>query len=225
MLAAVIFDFDGVIVDSEPLHYRAFQKVLEPLGLGYGWELYVAEYLGFDDRDAFREAFKSKRRLLSDSELERLIGLKAEAFLEIIGSGVVPYPGVIELIREISGALPLASCSGALRSDIVPILRQFGLEGLFDVIVTADDVTASKPDPACYRLTVEKLADRFPHSGIAPERCLVIEDTPGGIAAARAASLAVIGVTNSYPAGRLTGTLRIVTSLEELSLHDLHLLR
>ena len=224
MLAGVIFDFDGVIVDTEPLHYRAFQKILEPLGLGYGWDTYVADYLGFDDRDAFREAFRSRGRPLSGTELEPLIEQKAQAFLEIIARGVRPYPGAVELISGISGRLPLAICSGALRSDIQPVLEQFGLGSVFDVIVTADDVTASKPDPACYRLTVERLSVACPGKGIAPESCIVIEDTPGGIAAARGAGLAVVGVTTSYPADRLAGTARIVTSLEELTPDDLALL-
>lgn len=224
MLAGIIFDFDGVIVDTEPLHYQAFQKILEPLGLGYGWDIYVADFLGFDDRDAFREAFRSRGRPLADAELEPLIDRKAQAFMEIIAAGVRPYPGAVELIGGISGRLPLAICSGALRSDILPVLEQFGLSGAFDVIVTADDVSASKPDPACYRLTVERLAAACPGKGIAPENCIVIEDTPGGIAAARGAGLTVVGVTNSYPADRLAGTVRIVSSLAELSSDDLALL-
>ena len=224
MLAGVIFDFDGVIVDTEPLHYRAFQVILEPLGLGYSWETYVADYLGFDDRDAFREAFRSRGRPLSVADLEPLIDRKAQAFLEIIAAGVRPYPGAVELIAGISGRLPLAICSGALRSDILPVLEQFGLSTAFDVIVTADDVSASKPDPACYRLTVERLSAACPGTGIAPESCIVIEDTPGGIAAARGAGLTVVGVTTSYPANRLAGTARIVTSLEELTPDDLALL-
>ncbi len=224
MLAGVIFDFDGVIVDTEPLHYRAFQEILEPLGLGYGWDRYVADYLGFDDRDAFREAFGSRGLILGDAELGELVHRKGEAFLEIIAGGVKPYPGTLELISEISGRLPLAICSGALRSDILPILEQFGLGSVFDVIVTADDVAASKPDPACYRMTLERLAVSFPGRGIAAESCIVIEDTPGGIAAARGAGIAVVGVTNSYPPERLTGTIRIVASLAELTPEELSLL-
>ena len=221
MLAGIIFDFDGVIVDTEPLHYRAFQTILEPLGLGYDWETYLDSYLGFDDRDAFTEAFTSRGHHLSFAELERLIEKKGHSFLEIIAGGVTPYPGSVELIREVAGRLPLAICSGALRTDILPVLQQFGLENAFDIIVTADDVAASKPDPACYRLTLEKLAAAFPGRGVAPEHCIVIEDTPAGIAAARGAGLSVVGVTNSYPAERLAGTVRIVSSLEELSLDDL----
>ena len=96
--SAVIFDFDGVIVDTEPLHYRAFQNILEPLNLGYGWNDYVEIYMGFDDRDAFREAFRQKQVVLAESELERLVAQKAIIFQEVIASGVAPYPGVTDLI-------------------------------------------------------------------------------------------------------------------------------
>lgn len=220
-LAGVIFDFDGVIVDTEPLHYRAFQKILEPLGLGYQWDTYLSQYLSFDDRDAFREAYRSHGRKLSGPDLELLIEHKGQAFLDIISDGVRPYPGAIELITEISGRCPLAICSGALRSDILPVLEQFGLHNTFDIIVTAEDVPASKPDPACYRLSIERLSDVCPGRRIEPGSCIVIEDSPGGIAAARGAGLPVVGVTTTYPPDQLAGSVRIVSSLAELSLEKL----
>ncbi len=221
MLSAVIFDFDGIIVDTEPLHYRAFQVILEPLGLGYAWEEYVALYMGFDDRDAFREAYRVHGRTLDDHELELLIDRKAAAFQEIIAGGVAPYPGVVELIDSINGTLPLALCSGALRSDILPILEGLGLSDAFDVMVTAEEVSASKPDPASYALAVERLAAVFPDQGILPGRCVAIEDTPAGIASATGAGIPVIAVTNSYPAEKLTGALKIVDSLSGFTLADL----
>jgi HAD superfamily hydrolase (TIGR01509 family) len=222
MLAAVIFDFDGIIVDTEPLHYRAFQRILEPLGLGYSWEAYVDHYMGFDDRDGFQEAFRAGGQTLDATALDGLIRRKADAFLEIISSGVPPYPGVVALVREIAGTLPLALCSGALPSDIAPIVRQLGIDTAFDVIVTAADVAASKPDPASYRLAVERLAARFPENGaISPQTCLAIEDTPAGIASANGAGISVVAVSNSYPAARLSGALRVVDSLAALTLSDL----
>jgi HAD superfamily hydrolase (TIGR01509 family) len=213
MLAAVIFDFDGIIVDTEPLHYRAFQEMLIPLGLGYSWEVYLRSYIGFDDRDALRDAFRTAGRSLKDRELQALVEEKGVAFQRIVASGVEVYPGVVELVRSIAGRLPLALCSGALPSDIDPILKQLGITGLFDVIVTAADVQASKPDPESYALAVARLKAVYPDKKITPEICLAIEDTPAGITSARRAGLKVLAVTNSYPEEELTSADRIVTSL------------
>src|SRR5512141_767973 len=174
MLSAVIFDFDGIIVDTEPLHYKAFQDILVPLGLGYSWDEYLRRYIGFDDRDAFREAFEASRKQLDDRELSALIDEKGRAFQRAIVTGVEPYPGVVELIRSIAGNLPLALCSGALPGDIEPIIRQLGIAELFDVVVTAADVPASKPDPASYDLAVARLRATFPGHGVIPGNCLAI---------------------------------------------------
>jgi len=218
MLKAVIFDFDGIIVDTEPIHFQAFQSVLQPLQLGYSWEQYLDKYIGFDDRDAFREVFASAGKLLGDSMLGELISQKAEVFERIVRQGVQPYPGVIELIKALSGSLPLALCSGALKRDIFPILEQFGLEGSFDAIVTADDVQKSKPDPESYLLTYQRLVDLYHQSTIPPQECIAIEDTPAGITSAMGAGLNVIAITNSYPAERLTGALHITNTLEGVTI-------
>jgi beta-phosphoglucomutase len=223
MLDAVIFDFDGIIVDTEPLHYKAFQEILVPLGMGYSWEEYLERYMGFDDRDAFRESFSTAGRSLSAAELKTHMDGKAAAFLRIVSVGVAPYPGVVELIRAISGTLPLALCSGALRSDIDPILAQLGLVGAFDTLVTADEVAASKPDPESYRLAVQRLQELFP-GRINPAHSLAVEDTPAGILSATGAGLRVLAVTNSYPEDRLTGACRVVASLAGVDLEGLRLL-
>ncbi|MBI1922470.1 MAG: HAD family phosphatase [Geobacter sp.] len=221
MLSAVIFDFDGIIVDTEPLHYKAFQEVLVPLGLGYSWEEYISRYIGFDDRDAFREAYRVAGKALGDAELHELIRAKAGAFQNLIACNVEPYPGVVELINEISGKVPLALCSGALLTDILPILRQLDIEEEFDVVVTADDVHASKPDPASYALAVKRLNTYFPQYDIVPAGCLAIEDTPAGIASATGAGIKVLAVTNSYPEEKLTKAWRVVDSLDGVSLDSL----
>jgi beta-phosphoglucomutase len=221
MLSAVIFDFDGIIVDTEPLHYRAFQRVLEPLGLGYGWDDYVSRYMGFDDRDAFREAFHEKGKDLPAGRLEELISAKAEEFQRIIAGGVTPYPGAVQLIRAVSGTLPLALCSGALHSDIVPILAQLGLSDAFDAIVTASDVSASKPDPESYLLALRLLREAFPEKSIDSRHSLAIEDTPAGILSAAGAGMNVLAVTNSYPAENLASAWKIVPSLAEVTVESL----
>ncbi|TGU71349.1 HAD family phosphatase [Geomonas terrae] len=223
MLNAVIFDFDGIIVDTEPLHYKAFQELLVPLGLGYSWEEYMELYIGFDDRDAFREAFRVHGRALSEDELKELIRGKAAAFLDIVSGGVAAYPGVVELIRSISGTLPLALCSGALKSDIEPILKQLGLTDAFDVKVTADEVATSKPDPESYRLAVQRLQERFPGK-VDAAASIAVEDTPAGITSATGAGLKVLAVTNSYPREKLSGASRVVNSLVGVDIEGLSLL-
>ena len=213
---AVIFDFDGVIVDTEPLHYAAFQQTLEPLGLHFSWQEYVETYIGFDDRDAFRHAFSSKGTILSQDELHSLIEQKTAFFKDVIGSGVSAYPGVLDLISHLhANKFPLAICSGALRVDIDPILAMLGISDYFDVIVTADDVAASKPDPECYRLTFQRLQSAHKYS-FTKDATLVIEDTPAGISSAKAAGLVVCAVTNSYPAARLDQATFVTDSLSSL---------
>ncbi len=214
---AVIFDFDGVIVDTEPLHYRSFQKILEPLGLGFSWEEYCTTYMGFDDRDAFIEAFSKGGIQLVRDELQCSIDKKADIFQEIISEGVTPYPGVIEMVRQLHIMnVPIAICSGALRSDIIPILTQLGIQNCFDTIVTAEDVAKSKPDPASYRLAFQRLCEQ---RGLKIENssfCVAIEDTPAGIESAKGAELKVIAVTNSYASNYLTAADCIVESMASL---------
>ncbi len=215
---AVIFDFDGVIVDTEPLHYAAFQRILEPLGLHFSWQEYVETFIGFDDRDAFRHAFSSKGMMLGHDDLLRLIEQKAAIFEEVIKSGVTPYPGVLELIFHLSAhKTPLAICSGALKSDISPILTMLGISECFDVIVTAEDVAASKPDPECYQLAFQRLLAAHDNS-FSINATIAIEDTPAGISSAKAAGLIVCAVTNSYPADRLEQATFITDSLSALNM-------
>jgi len=214
---AVIFDFDGVIVDTEPIHYQVFQDILVPIGLGYTWEEYMSTYMGFDDRDAFREAFRSAGKTLTPDRLQELINQKAGIFEQVVSRGVTPYTGVIELIHLLSTKdIPLAISSGALRSDIMPILEQLNIEQHFSHIVTADDVPQSKPHPASYLSAKEKLLHRFPEKLSAASRIFAIEDTPAGIESAKGAGLTVFAVTNSYPAEKLKQADVIIQSLEQL---------
>lgn len=220
-MLGVVFDFDGVIVDSEPLHYRAFQKVLDPLGAGFTWQEYIDRYMGFDDRDAFREAFKVKGLPLDDDTLTGLITAKALLFHDVAAEGVSSYPGVIELVRALTGKIPLAICSGALLTDIEPVLRMLSLTDAFDCIVTADEVAASKPDPSSYRLAVQRLQQLFPEAGITAAQSIAIEDTPAGIISAKGAGLKVLAVTNSYPADSLTAADLVVAALSAITVEEL----
>jgi beta-phosphoglucomutase len=210
MIKAVIFDFDGIIVDSERLHWTAFCKVLAPLGKTISWSEYVKTFIGFDDRDAFRHAVPN----LGTGELQALITKKASVFQKLTQSdGAAALPGSVALIKHLSGKIPIAICSGALREDILPILGKLGVEGAFNTIVTANDTHISKPDPAPYKLAMKKLNVT---SGLA------IEDTPAGIASAKGAGLKVLAVTNSYSPALLTQADIVVDSLEGLTLEKLN---
>ena len=214
---AVIFDFDGVIVDTEPLHHKAFQGVLEPLGIGFPWEEYVDTYMGFDDRDAFAEAFRAHGRNLDEKKLKELMASKSVIFQDVIRDGVPAYPGAVALITSLhSSGIPLAISSGALFSDITPILAQLDIAHCFPHIVTADDVRKSKPDPESYTLAFQRLKRKHPALLTTPDNSLAIEDTPAGIRSAKRAGLRVLAVSNSYgeedlaEADYLTGSLNNV---------------
>ena len=212
MLSAVIFDFDGIIVDSEPMHFRALNEVLQPLGLEISWEAYCEVYIGFDDRDAFKQVFKENHKKSCSRDVAKLIEEKAAVFQRYIAQGeATPLPGAVELIKSIPVRLPIALCSGALREDIDPILENLGITGAFTTIVTAEDTPRSKPDPAPYALTIEKLGIDNPATALA------IEDTPAGILSAKGAGLKVLAVTNSYDRDYLMEADAVTDSLERVS--------
>lgn len=220
-LQAVVFDFDGVIVDTERIHYAALNQVLSDLGLDLTWADYVQTYIGFDDRGVFQTRFREVGRALAPEELARLVQAKAGQFHRLVSEETpTPFPGVVALIRSLSGCLPLALCSGALRSDIDPIFQALDLHGVFDLMVTADDVPVSKPHPACYRLAMERLGARYGRT-LEPAQSLAIEDTPAGITAARGAGLRVLALTNSYDRAYLGQADFVRDSLENVGYPEL----
>lgn len=213
-LQAVIFDFDGIIVDTEPLHHRAFCRVLEPLNLPLSWGRYYEHYLGFDDRDVLRTRFTEEGIRLEEDMMRRLIDEKAKAFLHIIHhEGVQAFPGVVELVTSLHGNIPLAIASGALASDIEPILDMLGLSRCFAERVTADQVHVSKPDPESYREAFARLRAAHPERVNDPASCLAIEDTPAGVQAAKGAGLRVLAVRNTYEPEALAEADLVVDSL------------
>ncbi len=213
-IRAVIFDCDGILVDTEPLHYRAFQKVLVPLGLGHDYEHYMDKFIGFDDRDAFLHAFHEAGRQLDSLTLESLVEAKGHALQTLIEQGVPTFPGVVDLVRELHGeGIPLAVASGALRHEVILFVKSLGLNGAFRVIVAADDVKKSKPDPETYLKALDRLKEAQGWAADDARQCIAIEDTPAGIRSAKAAGLFVIGVTNSFSREQLFEADCVVESL------------
>lgn len=221
-LRAVIFDCDGVLVDTEPLHYKALQQVLTPLGMGHTYAHYLERYIGFDDRDAFLEAFREGGYPLDEPTLTRLIRAKEELLQDIIAQGITSFPGVVRLVRDLAGrGIPLAVASGALRREVEGFVEALGLADLFPVIVAADDVKKSKPDPETYLKVLEQLCRLGLLNNRRPGRCVAIEDTPAGIQAAKGAGLYVVGVTNSFPAEQIEAADQVVASLEQVTADSL----
>lgn len=225
-LKAIVFDFDGVIADTERLHLAGFLHALAAWDIDVTEAEYFARYAGFDDRDAFRAMLVDHGKDVTDETVVSLIEAKANAFEELVRERARIFPGVSELILSLSApasgdSVALAVASGALRSEIELVLRLHDLLDAFPVIVSADDVARSKPDPETYRLALERLS--AVHGTIDVAAAVAIEDTRAGIASAEAAGLWTLGVTNTYaaeelPADWVVSTLEGVTrgSLEKL---------
>jgi beta-phosphoglucomutase len=225
MLRAVIFDFNGIIVDDEPIHFELFQRVLKEEGIKLTEADYYTRYLGFDDRGAFSTAYREHGRGLTQPKLAQLIERKAAYYQEDIKSKMRVFPGVQTLIPELARKLPLAIASGALRHEIEIILSGFGLLECFRAIVSAEDVTRGKPEPEIFLKALAQLNAAFSKDHpISPAECLVIEDSKEGIRGARRAGMKCLAVTNSHPAELLDEADGIVGSLEGIGSRQLEAL-
>jgi HAD superfamily hydrolase (TIGR01509 family) len=222
MLRAVIFDFNGIIVDDEPIHFKLFQRVLGEEGITLTEKDYYARYLGFDDRGAFSAGYHENRRSLSENKLAELIARKAAYYQEAIRDHVTIFPGVETLIANLSPRLPLAVASGALRDEIETILSTAALLQHFTAIVAAEDVRHGKPEPEIFLKALEQInAGRDAHDQINAGDCVVIEDSKEGIKGARRAAMKCLAVTNSHPPELLKDASAVVKSLTEVDLNFL----
>lgn len=211
MPTAVIFDFDGVLADTEPLHFAAFRDTLAADGLPLTWADYERDLIGFDDRDVFRTVYAAAGRAPPAGGIPALIEAKGRRFAELCrASDLRPLPGAAALVDDVRRRVPMAICSGARPADIELVLDLFGWRGAFPVCVTAADVAESKPNPAGYALAVRRLRDLHPDRGIRADRTVAIEDTDAGVAAARAAGLQVVRVGKG-PRGPTDGVWRAPT--------------
>lgn len=215
---ALIFDFDGVIVDSEPIHLQCFQKVLRTVGVSLTVEDYYGKYLGFDDHDCFVAVMRNNSVPYTEPQIAGMIDAKTRLVRRVYAESLQPLPGAVELVRAAAdGRVPLAVCSGALREEIEQAAKAVGVLELFGVIIDARDVARGKPDPEGYKMALAKLR-RTTGRDLNPARCVVIEDSPAGIDAAKAAGMKVLAVTNSYPADALARADRVVESLAQIDL-------
>jgi HAD superfamily hydrolase (TIGR01509 family) len=207
VIRAILFDFNGVLVDDEPIHFQLFQKVLAEEGVKLTREDYYEKYLGMDDRDCFKAAGKDRGKAFSGAELQGFIDRKARYYLAEMKKNPPFVPGALEVLKALGKTHFVAIVSGALRSEIEMLLKLGGVAGEVSVIVAAGEVEKGKPDPAGFLKAMELLNRDYVASSerLVPEECLAVEDSSWGIEAARKAGLACVALTTSYQEKDLPG--------------------
>jgi len=203
MIRAVIFDFNGILADDDPIHMQAFRRIAEEEGLGFEDEEYMDRYLPLNDQDCIEQLWRNNGRLLQDGELEELIRRKSVYYFGAIEQKQVLFEGAAEAVRAAAKRGPVGIASGARIGEIRHILGTAGLLDFFSTIVAAEDVKHGKPDPEPFRLACDRLRERYPD--LAPSECLAVEDSLGGIESAQSAGMPCLGVAHSYSRDRLEG--------------------
>ncbi len=205
MLRAIIFDFDGIIVDSEPIILRLTQEMARREGWTITTEEYYRDYLALDDRGIIEHLYRSHGRPVDDGRRDELVAWKARSYQQIIREGLPPMAGAVEFVQHAASQYPLAIASGSLREEIEHLLAKLGLREQFVVLATADDCARSKPDPEVYLVALTRLRQlrAFRGQPLEARECLAIEDAPLGVVAAHAAGMKCLALTHSRSAEEL----------------------
>lgn len=228
MLRTVIFDFDGVITDSEILHFRAFNQVLGRYGIELTKQEYYKTYLGFNDADCYGKLIQQGLLKAEQEQIGNLIEEKKHIYKELAKTEGKMIEGVREFLTLLeNNSMPMAICSGSLLTEVEMVLDDTGLRHLFEVIVSGEQVKKGKPDPEGFLLTLKRLNENATskkggnQNHILPGECIVIEDSHWGLEAAKSAGMHTIAVTNSYEVEQLGMAEKVVHRLDELSIDDL----
>ena len=219
-LEGVVFDFDGVIANSEPLHLRVYQILLGQEGVPFSASEYYERYLGLDDVGVFEALARDKGLDIAGDQMTALVARKTEIFQRLVREGDVLFDGAHGCLTTVSAAVPVAIASGALRHEIEQILDGAGLRALVPVIVAAGETPRGKPAPDPYVKAVDLMSRRVGRR-IAPSRVVAIEDSRAGLQAARAAGLRTLGLATSYPAAGLPEAERVMANISEVTLERL----
>jgi len=221
MLKAVIFDFDGVITDSEVLHLRAFNQSLVPYGVEISTKDYYTNYLGFSDFDCYKTLVDNGLLKIDERQIGGIIKEKSKIFELLTKTEGRTIEGVHEFLQMLKkNNIPMAICSGSLLVEIEVMLEDSRLRHFFAEIVSAEQVKKGKPHPEGFLLSLQKLNEHCAPPIVANE-CIVIEDSHWGLQAGKTAGMHTIAVTNSYDAEQLTIAEKIVARLSDLSIEDL----
>jgi HAD superfamily hydrolase (TIGR01509 family) len=203
---AIIFDMDGVIVDSEPRHERAFREIFHELGYGENHGIDFRAYIGRSDRALWLDFIEKHR---PPQPLEELLAAKQNRLIQILRREQPIFEGLPELVEKLARHYVLAVASGSNHPVIDEVLAMKQLRRFFSAVASTQDVGKTKPAPDVFLHAARLL-------GVPPARCCVIEDSAAGVAAARAAGMDVIAITHSLPREQLTGATHIVDTFEEI---------
>lgn len=202
-ISAVLFDMNGVLVDDEILHEEAFRQVLDTRGVSLSAQEYADNFMGRTDRDGFSSFFGQ-----TPSDIELLLAQKSRAYQGLAAGRLTPYPGVVSFVSSIAAnQIPMAIVTSSTRSEADAVVEAINTSGRFLAIIAADDVEVGKPDPQGYLMGAAAL-------DATPENCLVVEDAPSGIEAAKRAGMRVLAITNTHEAEDLSAADLIVDAVD-----------
>jgi beta-phosphoglucomutase-like phosphatase (HAD superfamily) len=219
MIKAILMDFNGVIINDEPVQMRAYQEVLKDKGIDLTEDEYYSS-LGMDDRTFIDAAFGRAKKKVDDATITEIAAAKSAKWKEIVTGDLPLFDGIRGFVEKMSREFTLGIVSMAGRHEIDHVLESSGLATFFSTVVSAADVSTCKPDPECYRVgfrEIDAFRTRIGHLPMTHGECLVIEDSPPGIEAARNADLLALGVANTVSAEELrnAGAGAIATDLRD----------
>ena len=225
MIEAIFFDFNGVIIDDEPLQMAAYKEVLAAQGIDLTESDYYSA-LGMDDRTFVRAAFERAKKKLAEDVLQLILDDKTVRHRKLIEQ-LPLFPGVVTFLKASARDFSLGLVSMADRTEIDYVLERARLSSLFSVIVSAEKVSSCKPSPECYAAALKTLNEkrlverRLPVLG---NECLVIEDSPPGIVSGRTAGMRTLGVTNTVSEEQLraAGAEVVTASLADWTVDAVH---